>query len=266
MAIEDLELYRRCPERYRRAQADPLKGLSTLEYQYRQNMRKLLVRFYTNLAEGRVTSEAELRRSWSTLWRTSPKLETREWDFHTASIVNATMTAEERMVLRGTKSLHRIVERAGTKKIIPQIVDEPYSLTLDSGLVVTGQWDLIYKDSKGAFWLTHWSDAEVKQDTRFALFYPVAALAFEQRYGARPGLLVDYILGIGDYVDPVKRTEKENQLQLSEVAGLAEAFSKELYWRSVGLDCNSCPYKAACLGVTVVQNKRVVRHPSPTTQ
>jgi hypothetical protein len=247
--LTELVTYSYCPERERRRRFDPNAGLSPLEVKYRSNLRKVLVAFYTEMADGRVMTEAELRRRWSTLWEVPiSSLTTRAFAKRSASTLNSLMTDDERMIMRGTKAINKLAERRMNSSISVLVVDEPFSLTVD-GLTITGRHDLVFEDHRGQRWIVDWTDQDVKIEPKYYLKHTLLSEGFHRQYGQPAGVLIDYLLTLGDYIEPSVRHPYIQQEQLKEAGALAASVSHQHIYRRIGSWCGKCPYKSACLGV-----------------
>lgn len=253
--LDELAVYRDCPERERRRKLDPQAGIAPIEKQYQDRMRGLLVRFYGELLSGNVPTEAELRRSWSRMWEIPAGMTTRTFNKANASFLNAILSNEERMLARGAAAINQFLARPMHQSIVPVMVDEPFSIQAGK-ILITGRFDLVFEDKRHNYWIVDWTSQPGRYDTRYDLKHAVLANSFEQKTGRKAGILIDYIRTLGDYIEPSKRTEDEQSKQVLEAVSIAEALAANIHYRRMGPHCQQCPFQASCIGVKVVQAKR----------
>lgn len=260
VALDDLLGYRRCPEQlFRLRDGNPKANPN--EVLYTARLRTLLVRFYGELMGQRLMTEKEVRRSWSTMWQIPVGLFNRTYNTNNASMVNALMTEEEKLLLRGAGVINTFLNNRGLhERISPVIVDEPFSLTLD-GITVTGRYDLIFEDRSHHYTIVDWTGEPGRYEHRFDLRYAVMLAAFTQKTGHKASMMIDYIRTMGNYLEKSERTPQELLLQVAEATQIAHALSQDLRYRRPGEDCKSCPFQASCVGVSVVQAKRAGGRP-----
>ena len=259
--LEELNGYAFCPEFERRRKGDPDAGLSPAEAKYRRTLRKLLVRFYTELADDNLLKESVLRRMWSTMWEIPiAGFQNRSFKKGAAATFNGMLTDDERMILRGVKVINGLAGRQMNKKIAPVIVDEPFSLVLD-GITIVGRFDLVFEDEAGHFWIVDWTQEHARFDPKYSFKHTLLAEGFRQQTGRNAGVLVDYLLTLGNLVEGAPRDAGETALQVQEAATIALAIVEDLNFRRIGKWCGSCRYKPDCFGTKHVQSRQTRNRP-----
>ena len=252
--IEEVVTYAACPERERfRKLAD---SESELEKKYKQCVRTILVRYYGELMDGHAMTYNELRRMWSTYWDIPVNLMNRKVRKDHRSFLNAAMTDEEMMMLKGVKLLEAMSSRRINQEMIPLMVDEPYSLQFD-GVSIEGKFDLVFTYPNKNLWISEWSKVP-KTDPKYNLKHAVLMEAFKRTTGKTPtGVLVDYIQVSGDLTFPSYRTPEELAVQVREASQIAKSIQFELYYRRIGAHCRTeCPYVNECLGESSIESKK----------
>lgn len=244
ISVGELDTFRQCPERERRRKLDT-PG-TQIERDYRSRMRTLLVRYYAEMLEGNLLTEAQVRRLWSTLWEVSIQT-TRQFEKHNASFLNAMMSPEEKMLLRGATVINKITSRRLNGQIRPVVVDEAFSLERGS-FTLAGTYDLVFVDRAGTYVIVDWTEWMVKDEKPFELRYAVMLEAFKQTFAHDATILTDYILTLGDYLVPSPRSVGETSRQVDEAFQIARALSLETSYRIVGDHCRQCPYRGPCIG------------------
>lgn len=254
--IDEITNYVKCPERERRRKLEI--ALPTDEDRYKECVRKILVRYHTELLGGHKMSYSELRRMWGTFWKIPTTLIDRRLRKDTASELNAMLTPQESLLLRGVRFLQILAAQDPAKLLYVSMVNEPYSLDFGD-ITIEGTFDVVYRYKHGHDWIVDWvQDYLVPNiDKVHDLRHSVMMAAYIQKTNTIPtGIMCDFSPQGFDALRQVFRNNKtEFQTQIQEAVSIARALQLEIHYRSIGPGCNKCPYIKSCLGVTSVKSR-----------